>query len=90
MHLPEAMRAPFRRLVGEFIMKVFRYHEKVAKEEALALHIDVNDLAEAMEAEGEPVKPAAKAQVTSLMDDVEDFRKEFDHDFICNLISQYF
>lgn len=24
------------------------------------------------------------------MDDVEDFKKEFDHDYISNLISQYF
>jgi hypothetical protein len=27
-----------------------------------------------------------KKGVTSLMDDVEDYKKEFDHEFICNLI----
>lgn len=32
----------------------------------------------------------AKPKVKSLMDDVEDYKKEFDHDYISNLISQYF
>ena len=31
-----------------------------------------------------------KKQITGLMDDVEDFKKQFDHDYIANLISHYF
>jgi len=45
-----------------------------------------------MDLEGSEVSPAKKkkAEVTGLMDDVEDYKKEFDHEFIANLISQYF
>mmetsp|Transcript_6900 Transcript_6900/g.9542 ORF Transcript_6900/g.9542 Transcript_6900/m.9542 type:complete len:104 (-) Transcript_6900:361-672(-) len=85
MHLPEALRPEFKRLVGEFIWKVFKYHEKKAHKEN---EITNDDLAEAMILEGSETAP--KKEVTGLMDDVEDFKKEFDHDYICNLISEYF
>lgn len=35
-HLPEALQGEFRRLVGEFLLKVYRFHEKKKQEEMTA------------------------------------------------------
>ena len=48
-----------------------------------------------MALDGSPAKPKQSKidttnQVRGLMDDVEDYRKEVDHDFICNLIANHF
>ena len=94
--MPEALQGEFRRLVGEYLLKVYRYHEKKKQEELTAEQTQVEDIIMAMQ--DSPAKPktgdgqidTATDQVRGLMDDVEDYRKEFDHEFICNLIANHF
>lgn len=96
-HLPEALQGEFRRLVGEYLLKVYRFHEKKKQEELTAEQTMVEDIIMALE--DSPAKPktgegqqtsSATDQIKGLMDDVEDYRKDFDHEFICDLIANHF
>lgn len=83
-HLPEALQTEFRRLVGEYLLKVYRFHQKKKIEEQVDTQISAEDIAMAMQEEASATDK--KNKVVSLMDEVEDYKKEFDHEFICNLI----
>lgn len=56
-HLPEALQGEFRRLVGEYLLKVYRFHEKKKQEELTAEATQIEDIMMAME--DSPVKPKA-------------------------------
>ena len=88
-HLPEALQTEFRRLVGEYLLKVYRFHQKHMVEAQETAELTQDDIVMAINDE-QPGEGAAQKQVRSLMDDVEDYKKEFDHDFICNLIQSHF
>jgi len=75
--------------VGEYLLKVYRYHQKMKTEAQNTAEATQEDIMMALNYEDTGESPKKKG-VTSLMDDVEDFKKEFDHEFICNLIQQHF
>ena len=77
--------------MGEYLLKVYRYHEKMKTEVQEQGDINLDDVMEALNYD-DRAKTAtySKGGVKNLMDDVEDFKKEFDHEFICNLIQQHF
>ncbi len=62
--------------IGEFILKVYRHNQKL-KRDGVVNEIDTN------------IHESEK-KIESYMDMVDDVKKEKDHDYIANLISDYF
>ena len=58
-HLPEALQGEFRRLVGEYLLKVYRHHERKKQEELTAEQTQVEDIAMALQ--DSPAKVSGKA-----------------------------
>ena len=78
-HLPEITQKQFRLIVGEYILKVYRYNQKLQTRKT-----DKGE--DGMAEEGAP----AEKKVESYMDAVDDIKKEADHEYVSKLIVQYF
>lgn len=87
-HLPESIQRKFLVTVSEYILKVYRYNQKMVSSGQQMIQQEE-------EAEGGPKNAAGenKGQVdkiTSYMDTVDDAKKGRDHGYIVKLISEYF
>ena len=78
LHLPEAIQKKFVLTIGEFILKVYKYNQRIRNNQDLDEDI-----------EDEEYKKE-QMQLRSNMDIVDDVKKERDHDYISRLISDYF
>jgi hypothetical protein len=85
LHLPEAIQQIFKHTVGEYLLKVYRYNEKLKIEKVEPVVKDEGDVP--MESANASANPKDDIQV---MDTVEDYKKEPDHEFICKLIDEHF
>ena len=79
-HLPEITQKQFRLIVGEYILKVYNYNQKLLVRKA-------DKEGDGMP-EGEEV--LAEKKIESYMDAVDDIKKEPDHDYVSKLIITYF
>ena len=57
LHLPEALQREFKRHVGEYILLVYKYRQKMLIKQAQDTQITDEDLVEAMQLDGSPEKP---------------------------------
>jgi hypothetical protein len=81
LHLPESIQRKFLLTVSEYILKVFRYNQKLLQNQEAGIPME-EDM---MEGGANPDE-----KVVSYMDAVEDFKKERDHSYIVKLISEFF
>ncbi len=80
LHLPESIQRKFLLTVSEYILKVFRYNQKLLHNQEAGIPME-EDLIDG---------GAGDEKVVSYMDAVEDYKKGKDHNYIVKLISEFF
>ena len=90
LHLPEAIQQIFKHTVGEYLLKVYRHNEKQKEAEQLPSCLKENIPMESANASAANKENGLDKEQIQLMDTVEDYKKEPDHDFICQLIDEHF
>lgn len=95
LHLPEVTQKKFLYTIAELVLKVSRRNKKMLKRAAngepmLAENIEPNREGGIYDQSGEGSPTKREKKIQSLMDAVDDIKKEPDHDFISKLITDHF
>lgn len=88
-HLPQATRKRYEMIVKEFIAKVSKYNQKLLRRELEEDDFERQrelDYQQAQGLLGDDVEAEAK-KIETVLDTVDDRRKEPDHEFVSQLIT---
>jgi len=91
-HLPQATRKRYEVIVKEFVAKVSKHNQKLLKQDLEQDAFEKQRELDYQQAQGllDDGPKAADKKIESVLDTVDDCRKEADHEFVSQLIAQHY